>query len=63
MKKREYIAMAAIAVSVLSLILAGLANFGDPLMGVTAEGFSRLCSNVALITIAGGVWFREPKTV
>ena len=61
MRKREYVAMGLIAIAAISLALAVLANMGGSVIGVEAEGFSRACSNVALITIALGVWFKEPK--
>ena len=62
MRKREYVAMVLIAIAAVSLVLAGLANMGgSSIMGVGAEGFSRACTNVALITIALGIWFKEPK--
>jgi hypothetical protein len=62
MRKREYIAMVLIAVSAAAIVMAGVANVGEPVMGISAEGFSRLCSNVALVAIALGVWFK-PKEV
>ena len=58
MRKREYIAIVLIAVSAAALALAGIAHTTDPIMDVSAEGFSRLCSNLALIAIALGVWFK-----
>ena len=45
--------------SALSFILAVIASFKGPIVGVSAEGFSRGCSNLALISIALGVWFKE----
>jgi len=62
MRKREYIAIVLIAVSAAALVLAGVANVSEPIMGVSAEGFSRLCSNLALIAIAVGVWFKPEET-
>ena len=62
MRKREYIAIVLIAASAAALGLAGVANASDPIMGVTSEGFSRLCSNIALIAIALGVWFKPKVT-
>ena len=61
MRKREYVAMVLIAIAAVSLALAVMANMGGSIMGVHAEGFSRACSNVALITIAFGIWFKDPK--
>ena len=62
MRKREYIAMGLIAASAAALVLAGVANTTEPIMGVAAEGFSRLCSNLALVAIALGVWFKPNVT-
>ena len=57
------IAIAAIWASVLALMLAVvLVVVGEQsLMGIRtgAEGFSRASSNLALIAIALGVWFRS----
>ena len=55
------VAIAAIGVSVLAFLLAViLVLVGDTrLMGIYPEGFSRACSNLALIAIALGVWFKE----
>lgn len=59
MRKREYVAMGLIAIAIVSLAAAILQKVGFPIP-YEAEGFSRLCSNVALITIALGIWFRKP---
>ncbi len=54
------VAIAAIGVSVLAFLLAVIFGLvGGAPMGVTPEGFSRTCSNLALIAIALGVWFKE----
>ncbi|MEW6410831.1 MAG: hypothetical protein AB1488_12120 [Nitrospirota bacterium] len=54
------IAMLLIGLSALGFVLALISVLvvGDPIVGVTAEGFSRGCTNLALIAIALGVWFR-----
>lgn len=45
-----------IALSGLAFLLAVVASLlTGPIMGVPAEGFSRACSNLALITIALGI--------
>ena len=47
-----------IGLSGLGFILAVISSFTGPIAGVTPEGFSRGCSNLALISIALGVWFK-----
>ena len=45
--------IALICLSALGFVLAVIAVIiGGPIFGVPAEGFSRACSNLALITIA-----------
>jgi hypothetical protein len=42
-----------IALSALGFVLAVVGTlFGQPIMGVAPEGFSRACTNLALIAIA-----------
>ena len=54
------IAMILIGLSIFSFLLAVISNlFAGPIMGVYAEGFSRGCSNLALIAIALAVWFKS----
>ncbi len=44
---------ALIGLSVIAFLLAVVTNlFTGPIMGVHSEGFSRACSNLALIAIA-----------
>ena len=55
------LALALVWASVVTfLAAAGLVIFGaHSLIGSGAEGFSRASSNIALIAIALGVWFRS----
>ncbi len=54
------VAIAAIGASVLAFLIAVIfVLVGGALMGITPEGFSRTCSNLALIAIALGVWLKE----
>ena len=48
------LAMVLIGLSALGFILAVISALvvGSPILGVTAEGFSRGCTNLALIAIA-----------
>ena len=47
------VTMGLIGVSALAFLLAVIAIlFTGPILGVAAEGFSRTCSNLALIAIA-----------
>ena len=49
-----------VGLSGLSFVLAAVVNLMDaPIAGVTAEGFSRACSNLALIAIALAVCFGD----
>jgi hypothetical protein len=48
-----------IALAALGFVLAVFANMAGGIMGVAAEGFSRACSNLALMAIALGIWFKE----
>ncbi len=49
------------AVGFLSAILSVF--MGGSIMGISAEQFSRVCSNLALIAIALAVWFKNWKVV
>ena len=54
------VSMVLIGLSALGFLLAVVsALLGSPIMRVPPEGFSRSCSNLALIAIALAVWFRE----
>ena len=56
------LAMILIGLSVLGFLLAVVSNlFAGPIIGVPAEGFSRGCSNLALIAIALAVWFKKER--
>jgi len=49
----ENIAKAVVGLSVLAFLLAVVVSLiHTPVMGIPAEGFSRACSNLALIGIA-----------
>ena len=54
------VAMILIGLSALGFVLAIIANLvvGGSVVGVSPEGFSRGCSNLALIAIALAVWFK-----
>jgi len=56
----RFLSMVLIGLSALGFLLAVVsALLGSPLMSIPPEGFSRSCSNLALIAIALAVWFRE----
>ena len=61
MQNLHYAARMQIAFAILGFVLAVLSNMGVDIIGVTAEGFSRACSNLALIAIALGIWFKQPS--
>lgn len=48
-----------VCLSALGFIFAVISAFTGPILGVTAEGFSHGCTNMALIAIALGIWFRK----
>ena len=60
-KTMRNVAIATIGASVLAFLITGIMALAgeQTLMGVVPEGFSRACSNLALIAIALGVWFKE----
>ncbi|MBC8193310.1 MAG: hypothetical protein H8E18_13075 [FCB group bacterium] len=45
------------AVGLLSAVISVM--MGSTILGVSAEEFSRICSNLALISIALAVWFKK----
>ena len=53
------IAMVLIGLSALGFLLALISSFTGIIMGIRAEGFSRGCTNLALISIALGVWLKK----
>jgi hypothetical protein len=59
------LAIALVWASVLSFLIATilvvLGQQSLPVVNTGAEGFSRASSNLALIAIALGVWFRSDK--
>ena len=58
--KSLFFAMLAIMLAALAFFLAMVANIiGSPIMGVHPEGFSRASTNIALIVIAVGIWFKK----
>ena len=59
-QKSHLIAALAIMISALAYVLVMVANIaGTTIMGVHTEGFSRASTNIALIVIAVGVWFKK----
>ena len=46
------IGIVLICLSVLGFLLAAISAFAGPIAGITAEGFSQGCTNLALIAIA-----------
>lgn len=54
------IAMVLIGLSALGFVLAVISILftGGSIAGVAAEGFSRVCTNLALIAIALALWFK-----
>jgi hypothetical protein len=52
-------AMLLIGLSALGFLIAVITCFVGPIIGVSPEGFSRGCTNLALISIALGVWLRQ----
>ena len=54
------VALALIILAAVGLISAVISvMMGSTILGVTAEEFSRICSNLALIAIALAVWFKK----
>ena len=54
------IAMVLIGLSALGFVLAVISVLvvGGPIVGISPGGFSRGCTNLALIAIALAVWFK-----
>lgn len=54
------IAMLLIGLSALGFVLAVISVLvvGGPIVGIAPAGFSRGCTNLALIAIALAVWFK-----
>ena len=56
------VAMILIGLSVLGFVLAVISNLlVGSVAGVSPEGFSRACTNLALIAIALAVWFKGER--
>jgi ABC-type amino acid transport system permease subunit len=53
------LAKALIGLAVLAFLLAIVTNFSGPILNTPAEGFSRACSNLALLAIALVVVFGD----
>ena len=51
------------ALAVLAFVLAIVANFVGPIVGTNAEGFSRACTNLALLAIAINFVLDRPVVV
>jgi hypothetical protein len=49
--------------SAVAFLLAVASNYVGPILSVTAEGFSRTCSNLALLAIASVVVFGNGRLV
>jgi hypothetical protein len=47
------------ALAILAFLLAVVSNFSGPILATPAEGFSRACSNLALLAIALVVVFGD----
>ena len=63
LRKREYIARTLIGLSALAFLLAMLGDLGLGSglgMGASPEGFSRACTNLALIGIGLSICFNAP---
>ena len=52
------LAILLICLSAIGFVLAVISAFVGPIAGVTAEGFSLGGTNLTLIAIALGVWFK-----
>jgi hypothetical protein len=51
-----------IILSALAFVLAIIGSVFTPgILGVSGEGYSRACSNLALIAIALGIWHNKRK--
>ncbi len=48
-----------ICLSALGFLLAIISAYTGTITGIQAEGFSRGCTNLALIAIALGLWAKE----
>ena len=53
------LAKALTGLAVLSFVLAIVTNFAGPLLNTPAEGYSRACTNLALLAIALVVSFGD----
>ncbi len=61
LRKREYIARTLIGLSALAFLLAVMGDLGVGIgIGVAPEGFSRACTNLALIGIGISLCFKAP---
>ena len=55
------IAKILVGLSILAFVLAviGVLFVGGPVLGVASEGYSRACTNLALIALALSICFRD----
>ncbi len=60
LRKREYIARALIGLSALAFLLAVIGACTGQIMGISPEGLSRACTNLALIGIGISLCFKTP---
>lgn len=50
-----------IVLSAIGFVLAVISAYAGTLGGISPEGFSRGCTNLALISIALGVWLKKEQ--
>ena len=55
------ISIALIILSAIGFILAIISAYAGTLGGIAPEGFSRGCTNLALISIALGIWLKKEQ--
>lgn len=61
LRKREYIARTLIGLAALAFLLAVIGVLGvGSVLGVDPEGFSKACTNLALIGIGLSLCFKAP---
>ena len=58
----QRLTLVLIGLSIIAFLLALVVAFTGPLMGISSEGFSRACTNLALIGIALSVCCKGAKT-
>jgi hypothetical protein len=58
----QKLSMVLIGLSAVAFLLAIIGAFTGSIMGISPEGFSRACTNLALIGIGLSVCYKEVKT-